>query len=115
MKIPKSIIQTLLGGYALFALSATALAQTEDLSYSSGSQGEDGALSFPTPLNSYVTYAGVAGDTTRNEVVVFGGYDSSWNISSATWVWTKEKGWEEKFPENSPPPGNQTRGRDGEF
>ena len=102
MKIPKSIIQTLLGGYALFALSATALAQTEDLSYTSGSQGEDGALSFPTPLNIYGEGA-VAGDTTRNEVVVFGGYDSSWNLSNATWVWTKEKGWEEKFPENSPP------------
>jgi hypothetical protein len=103
MKIPKSIIQTLLGGYALFALSATALAQTEDLSYSSGSQGEDGALSFPTPLNSYGYYGAVAGDTTRNEVVAFGGYDSSRRVSSATWVWSQEKGWEEKFPVNSPP------------
>jgi hypothetical protein len=100
MKITKLLLPL---GFVLFAFSIVAHAQTEDLSYSSGSQGEDGALSFLTPLNIQIQYAAVGGDTDRNEVVVFGGYDSSWNLSSATWVWTKEKGWEEKFPENSPP------------
>ncbi|MCX6973025.1 MAG: kelch repeat-containing protein [Verrucomicrobia bacterium] len=100
MKIPKYLLVI---GCALFAFSIAVHAQTEDLSYASGSQGEDGALSFATPLNIQIREAAVAGDTNRNEVVVFGGYDSSRNLSSATWVWTKEKGWEEKFPENSPP------------
>jgi hypothetical protein len=100
MKITKLLLPL---GFVLFAFSIVANAQTEDLSYSSGSQGEDGALSFLTPLNIQIQYAAVGGDTDRNEVVVFGGYDSSWNLSSATWVWTKENGWEEKFPENSPP------------
>jgi len=100
MKIPKLLLQL---GFALFAFSVAAHAQTEDLDYSSGSQGEDGALSFPSPLNINSYGLAIAGDSTRNEVVVFGGYDSSWNLSSATWVWTKENGWEEKFPENSPP------------
>ena len=100
MKIPKFLLFV---GCALFAFSIAVHAQTEDLSYSSGSQGEDGALSFLTPLNIQISNAAVAGDTNRNEVLVFGGYDSSWNLSSATWGWSKEKGWEEKFPENSPP------------
>jgi hypothetical protein len=89
--------------FVLFAFSVAAHAQTEDLDYSSGSQGEDGALSFPNPLNIESYGFAIAGDTTRNEVVVFGGYDSSGRPSSATWVWSKEKGWEEKAPENSPP------------
>jgi len=98
-----SLKTILLGACSLFAVTMFSHAQTEDLDYNSGSQGEDGALSFSAPLNIQIQYAAVAGDTDRNQVVVFGGYDSSWNLSSATWVWTKEKGWEEKFPENSPP------------
>lgn len=90
-------------GLVLFAFSVAAHAQTEDLDYSSGSQGEDGALSFPSPLNVNSSGLAIAGDSARNEVVVFGGYDSSWNLSSATWVWSKEKGWEEKFPNTAPP------------
>lgn len=100
MKIPKLLIPI---GFVLFAFSVAAHAQTEDLDYSSGSQGEDGALSFPSPLNINSYGLAIAGDSARNEVVVFGGYDSSGSLSSATWVWTEEKGWEEKFPENSPP------------
>ena len=100
MKIPKLLLPL---GFVLFAFSIAANAQTEDLDYSSGSQGEDGALSFPSPLNINPHGVAIAGDTNRNEAVVFGGYDSAGNLSSATWVWTKENGWEEKFPENSPP------------
>ena len=87
----------------LIAFSVTSQAQTEDLDYSSGSQGEDGPFVFPAPLNIRIQDAALAGDTDRNEVVVFGGYDSSGNLSSATWVWTKENGWEEKFPTATPP------------
>ena len=100
MKISKLLIPL---GFFLLAFSLATHAQTEDLDYSSGSQGEDGPFVFPAPLNIRIQDAALAGDTDRDEVVVFGGYDSSWNLSTATWVWTKENGWEEKFPTTSPP------------
>ncbi len=87
----------------MFATSFVSLGQTEDLDYSSGSQGEDGALVFPEPLSLLVEYSAIAYDAERDQVVVFGGYDRNWQLSGDMWVWSRVEGWTQIFPETAPP------------
>lgn len=103
MKIHKSLPMLAVFCWFAFANVPNCLGQTEDLPYSSGSQGEDGALEFPVPLDTWTGSASIAFDRARDEVVVFGGQDSRWNRTNATWVWTKGDGWVQRFPLNSPP------------
>ena len=103
MKIHKSLPMLAVFCWVAFANVQNCLGQTEDLPYSSGSQGEDGALEFPVPLDTGTGYASIAFDRDRDEVVVFGGFDSRWEMTNATWVWTKGDGWVQRFPLNSPP------------
>jgi len=102
MKIHKSLPFLAVFCWVAFTTVPICLGQTENLPYSSGSQGEDGPLEFPLPLNIRMQEAPIAFDSARDEVVVFGGRDSQWNLTNNTWVWTKEDGWDQRFPENSP-------------
>lgn len=87
----------------MFAFNSLELsrAQEEDLPYSSGSTGVDGALVFPQPVPiSHV--AAAAYDSVRKEVVVYGGYENG--NQDRTWVWAPGSGWVQKFPTDSPGP-----------
>ncbi len=85
---------------ALAWLATTSvLAIDPDLPFGSGSTGADGALGFrqiPLGRNAH----GLAFDDTRQEVVLFGGYNGSG--LNDTWTW-KGTNWVQKFPAASPP------------
>ena len=107
MKIPKFLFLTVC---ALFGFTLSANAQTEDLPYTSGSQGEDGPLSFASQIGVEIQAAGIAYDSKRDEVVVFGGQKNSWDVaqskyvlkaSNETWIWTAKGGWQVKNPGNA--------------
>lgn len=107
MKIQKYF---LLIASAMFGLILTATAQAEDLPYDSGSQGEDGALSFASQIGVEIQGAAIAYDSKRDEVVVFGGQKYSWDAaengyvlkaSNETWIWTPKGGWQVKNPGNA--------------
>jgi hypothetical protein len=101
MKTRNSFFLLLAGLASLTAWQGTMAQELEDLPYSSGSTGVDGALTIPEASTIGYFFA-AAFDADRNEVVVFGGYDASSNMSGNTWVWTPEGGWVQKFPANSP-------------
>jgi len=80
------------------------------LPYNSGSQGEDGPLTFASQIGVEIQNAGIAYDSKRDEVVVFGGQKYSWDAaenqyvlkaSNETWIWTAKGGWQVKNPGNA--------------
>lgn len=44
----------------------------------------------------------MAGDSARNQVLLFGGQDLTVNFLSDTWVWDGSN-WTQKFPQTAPP------------
>jgi hypothetical protein len=112
MKIQKFL---LIAAYCFAAFILSVQAQTEDLPYDSGSQGEDGDFKFSPQLAIGINDAAIAYDSKKDEVLVFGGLKYSldpsdnnykWKPSSDTWVWTKRGGWQLKNPAaaaNTPP------------
>lgn len=71
-----------------------------DLPFASGSTGADGPLTFrEIPLGR--TGPGMAYDPVRQEVVMFGGYNSGLGLDD-TWVW-RGANWIRLLPANSPP------------
>ncbi len=85
---------------AVLAIATTGLSLSaqEDLPFSSGSNGSDGALNFPERLPSR-EYHGAAYDAARDRTVVFGGYNGVY--LGDTWLFD---GWDwlPVTPANSP-------------
>lgn len=93
----RSRCATLAAALAWLATTSV-LAIDPDLPFSSGSTGADGPLTFrqvPLGRNSH----GMAFDATRQEIVLFGGYNGAGLADTWTWRGTN---WVQKFPANSP-------------
>ena len=73
-------------------LSISQFIHAQDLPYSSGSTGEDGALSYPPVIGSARRFHEMVYDAERQQIVMFGGRRFSNDFGSETWVWNGETG-----------------------
>ncbi len=85
---------------ALIVFTSGAFAQNQDLPFSSGSTGSDGALAIPAIAGARYQHA-LAYDSVRLRTVLFGGDNSSGN-SNDTWEYDGIN-WIQKLPAISPP------------